>query len=114
MTNPAIDDNEPILVEFAIQPGEEETSLSLSSGTELARKSAEALEKAMGTIGKMAKKTIETMDRLANKPTQVEIEFGIKLDVEAGALISKAGGEGNFKVKLVWDRTKETGSQSSS
>ncbi len=102
MTNATPKQDEPILFEFSIQPGEEE--VSLPSVKDLPQKSAEALDKAMGTIKKMAQRTLDTIDTLTNKPTEVEVEFGIKVDVAAGAIISKVGGEGNIKVKLKWTR----------
>ena len=102
MTNATPKQDEPILFEFSIQPGEEE--VSLPSVEDLTQKSAEALNQAMGTIKTMAKRTLETIDTLANKPTEVEVEFGIKVNAEAGAIISKVGGEGNIKVKLKWTR----------
>ena len=95
-------EHEPILFEFSILPGGEE--VSRPSVDDLSQRSAEALNQAMGTIKTMARRTLETIDTLANKPTEVEVEFGIKLTVEAGAVISKAGGEGNITVKLKWTR----------
>lgn len=71
---------------------------------ELAQKSQKALEQAMKTIQGMAQQTIEMIDTLTNKPSEVEVEFGIKLDVQSGALIAKAGGEANLTVKLLWKR----------
>ncbi len=71
---------------------------------DLAAKSAEVLERAMDTIEGMAERTIQTIDRLTNKPSEVEVEFGIKLDAEAGALIAKTSGEASLTVKLVWKR----------
>ena len=38
------------------------------------------------------------------RPTTVELEFGIKLDAEAGALVARAGAEASFNVKLIWQR----------
>jgi hypothetical protein len=35
-------------------------------------------------------------------PDGVEIEFGVKLAGEAGAIIAKTSGEGHFTVKLSW------------
>ena len=102
MTNSTVNQDEPILFEFSIQPGEEE--VSLPDVSDLPQKSAEALEQAMGTIKTMAKRTLEAIDTLTNKPTEVEVEFGIKVYAEAGAIISKAGGDGNITVKLRWNR----------
>ncbi len=36
------------------------------------------------------------------KPDSVEIEFGVKLTAEAGALIAKSAVEGHLVVKLAW------------
>jgi hypothetical protein len=61
----------------------------------------------MGTIRLMANRTIATLDTMTNQPSQVEVEFAIKLDAKAGAFLASAGTEGSIKVKLVWDRKKE-------
>ncbi len=75
---------------------------------DLAQLSAEAVNKAMSTIKEMAERAIGTIDDLANHPSQVELEFGVKLDAEAGALIARTGTEASISVKLVWERKKET------
>ena len=36
------------------------------------------------------------------KPATVEIEFGVKLTAEAGALIARSAVEGHLVVKLSW------------
>jgi hypothetical protein len=40
-------------------------------------------------------------------PDQIEVECGIKMTGEAGAVIAKTGVEGNFRVTLKWDRTTD-------
>lgn len=70
--------------------------------TELAAKSAQALGKAMGAIQVLANRTTAAIDKLPKKPKEFELEFGIKIDAEAGALVSKVGGEGNLRIKMVW------------
>jgi hypothetical protein len=37
-------------------------------------------------------------------PDQVEIEFGVKLNAEAGAIVAKTGAEGHLRVALRWQR----------
>ncbi|MBD2256181.1 CU044_2847 family protein [Pseudanabaena sp. FACHB-2040] len=69
---------------------------------ELATKSAQALSQAMGAIQTLANRTTETINQLPQKPSEFELEFGIKIDAEAGAIVSKSGSEGNLRVKLVW------------
>jgi hypothetical protein len=36
-------------------------------------------------------------------PDAVEVEFGVRLTAEAGAVIAKTAVEGHFVVKLTWD-----------
>jgi hypothetical protein len=94
-------DDTTILVEFPPEPGMRQVSITQF---DLPQKSAEAVNKAMESIRQMAQRTILTIDALTNKPSLVELEFGIKLSTQAGALIAKTSGEGNIKVKLVWQR----------
>lgn len=95
------DKNEPILIELVEVPGEEEVSLS---SVNVAEKSVEALDNAMQTIKYIAQHAVAMVDELEvpNRPTQVEMEFGVKLDVEANAWIAKARGEGNILIRLTW------------
>ncbi len=95
----------PILVEFTPRPGVRQVSLSLAP-EELAGKSALALDRAMSTIRQMAKRVTDAVDKVADKPDKVELEFGLKLDAEAGAYIAKASTEAGFKVVLTWERPK--------
>jgi len=73
---------------------------------ELVEKSKEALDKAMDTIQGMAKRTIAAAKNLTDPPDAIEVEFGIKLDAQAGALIAQAGTEASIIVKMTW-RPKE-------
>jgi hypothetical protein len=72
----------------------------------LAQKSARALDSAMGTIQGMAHRVTETVReiKVAERPDKVSVEFGLKLDAEAGAYIAKASTEAGFKVTLTWER----------
>ena len=95
------DPNAPILVQFAPSPGFDEVSLV---GPDLQKQSVEAMKNAMNTIYNTARQVTDTIDSLAVKPSAVEVEFGIILKGESGALIAKAGAEAAFKVKLTWEK----------
>ncbi|TNF88750.1 MAG: hypothetical protein EP301_04340 [Gammaproteobacteria bacterium] len=112
----ATNDNGTILVEFDFEPqtGLQEAGLSFipKSPEELAEKSAAALDKAMETTQAMAGRLSETASKLREQklvegPDGIEMAFGIKLDAEAGALLSKAGLEASISVKLSWSRTEK-------
>jgi CO dehydrogenase nickel-insertion accessory protein CooC1 len=110
MTDLPEDDREIILVDFkgAGVSGVRQVSLSTDEITkQIVDQSQNAVNAAMRTIRLMANRTIATLDTMANKPSQVEVEFAIKLDAKAGALLASAGAEGSLKVKLVWNRDKD-------
>jgi hypothetical protein len=69
---------------------------------ELATKSAQALVQAMGTIQALANRTSETLAKLPNPPATCELEFGIKMDTTAGAIVSQSADEGNLRIKFTW------------
>jgi hypothetical protein len=58
------------------------------------------LESALGSVRDAAEATLREMRKLS--PDAVEVEFGIKLAGEAGAMIAKASAEGHFTVRLSW------------
>ena len=37
-----------------------------------------------------------------NSPTEIELEFGIKLAAKTGIIVTSAESEANFRVKLAW------------
>jgi hypothetical protein len=96
----AIDEDAPILVEFAPEPGLQQVSFSPD---DLVEKSAWALDSAMNTIHHMAQRVNAMIETLPGRPNQVEVEFGLKLDAETGAVIAKAGVEAAVNVRLAWE-----------
>ena len=61
---------------------------------------AQRLEQALQTVRPTAERVLAAVKDLA--PDQKEIELGIKLNAEAGALIAKTSAEAHFTVKLTW------------
>jgi hypothetical protein len=96
-----IDENAPVLVEFTARPGVQQVALRPA---EVAKKSAEALDSAMNTIHSMARRVVATVEALADPPSQVEVEFGLKLTADAGVFITRAGADCTIGVKLSWER----------
>jgi hypothetical protein len=96
-----------ILVEFPDRPGVRAVSLK-DSAEELAEKSAQAIDKAMDTVRGMAVRSVKAVKDLTDPPDNIEVEFGIKLDAEAGAMVAKASTEASFNVTLSWQREVKT------
>jgi hypothetical protein len=64
------------------------------------------LESALGGVREAAQATLDTLTKLS--PETVEVEFGIKLAGEAGALIAKTSAEGHFTVRVSWSPGTES------
>lgn len=71
---------------------------------EMQQQSEIAINRAMGIIHYMAHQVTQTMNAIEDKarPDEAEVEFGITLDAQAGALLSSAGVGAQLKVKLKW------------
>jgi hypothetical protein len=99
-----VDEEFIILIEW---PGAPAGVVKASRGERLKamqEQSQKALNLAMGTIRSMAYRIAQTIDKLEGKvrPDEAEVEFGITLDAEAGALLAKASTGAQIKVKLKW------------
>jgi Trypsin-co-occurring domain 1 len=64
------------------------------------------LESALVSVREAAQATLDALTKLS--PETVEVEFGIKLAGEAGALIAKTSLEGHFKVRLSWSPASDS------
>jgi len=100
-----IDENAPVLVEFEVGSGVRKVSRASKDMDALAEKSKKALDHAMNTIHHMARRvnaTINSLDPLAARPSEVEASFALKLETEVGAVIAKAGLGADINVTLTW------------
>lgn len=98
-----IDENAPILVEFKSTTGVVRTAISPA---DLAAQSEKALQSAMNTIHAMARRVNDTISaiKISERPTTVEVDFGLVLTAEAGAFVASASTAASFNVKLTWER----------
>lgn len=63
----------------------------------------EKLEDALGRAMPALRSVVRSVRSLA--PDKAEIEFGLTLSAEAGAVVAKTAVEGHFNVRLSWDGT---------
>jgi hypothetical protein len=71
---------------------------------ELAQKVGETFEAALEKIGPITRAVIAKLRSLSDNVTEVDVEFGLKMDAKAGVLLASGGVEANFKVSLKWKR----------
>jgi hypothetical protein len=95
-----LDDNEVILAEITnLDPNYDEEMVSSNS---LIKKASIKISNALAPIRSLAKVTIDSIKNLPDKPKEVTIEFGLKLQADTNAIIASIGAEGNIKVTLKW------------
>jgi hypothetical protein len=99
--------NDIILVDLG--PASGVRGVASFSPESMAEKSAEAIDKAMGTIRAMAAKINATMQKItiSERPDKVSVEFGIKMTADADALVAKMGTEAAITVTLSWEHSAQ-------
>jgi Trypsin-co-occurring domain 1 len=99
------DEQDIILVDLSPAPGVR--GVAAFSVDDLHDRSTKAIENTMDTIQGMSTKVVTTMKKVkaAERPSKVEVEFGIKLTAEGDALVAKIGGEAFVNVTLTWEQT---------
>ncbi|WP_121394968.1 CU044_2847 family protein [Actinokineospora cianjurensis] len=70
------------------------------------REATETLDQALANVRAAASAALGQFRAMANSPDEIEIKFGVKLDVQAGAVIARTGLQGQFEVKLKWIRSE--------
>jgi hypothetical protein len=71
-------------------------------GERVVYQSAEGLKKALHGVRDAARTALAAFRDFPEGPQEVEVEFGVKLATEAGAIIAKSAAEGHLTVKLKW------------
>lgn len=64
-------------------------------------------ETAMAKVRPAASAVIDSLRNMVHSPDEVQVEFGIKMSAEAGAIIASSGLEANFKVALKWKQERK-------
>ncbi|NJP88960.1 hypothetical protein HCN51_05730 [Nonomuraea sp. FMUSA5-5] len=66
------------------------------------KSSASSFGAAIGAVRDAAAEALHRFTEMSSRPTEIELEFGVRLNVQAGAVIAKTAVDGHLKVKLVW------------
>ena len=98
------------LVEFKTDDGavivvegvEDESGSRLVARADGTVQAARTFEGSLEGVRAAAESALRVFRDGSLKPDTVEIEFGVKLTAEAGALIAKSAVEGHLVVKLAW------------
>jgi hypothetical protein len=99
-----LDGDDEVLVEIS---GDEPMISPVSRTGEVIKSVAGSFDGALAQVRKAASIALATFRDMDVRPDDVEVEFGVKLNAQAGAVIAKTGVEGHLKVKLTWRREAE-------
>jgi len=69
---------------------------------ELSVRAGETFQAAIERVQPAAAALIARLNTLADRPDEVELEFGIQLSAEFGAIVAKGSGDANFTVRMRW------------
>jgi len=102
------------LVEFPLEGGgsiiveviEEVPGPRPAGRLEKIQKVQQTFEKALDKVRPIASALIDTFRNIGDPPDEIQVEFGLKMHTEAGAIIAATGVEANYKVMLTWRRER--------
>jgi hypothetical protein len=79
---------------------------TLGDGKEIIEKASDIFGSGMALVRHCATSVMDTIESLGVKasPSEFEVELGIKLNSEVGAVLAKTGGEAHMQVKMRWKR----------
>ena len=98
---------ETIIAEVKAGPGEGLIEASLSE--HVAEQATKTFEEAIDRIKPAAELITKKLSDLVVEPDEIEIEFGIKLSGELGAVIAAASVDANYVVKMKWLKSSPIG-----
>jgi hypothetical protein len=67
---------------------------------------AEAYSETLNTIRACANGMIDTLQSLEALPSTASIDFALKIDAKAGAMIARSANDAQFKVSLSWKQAE--------
>lgn len=64
----------------------------------------ESFETALDHVRRAADAALSGFRNMEARPDEVQIQFGVRLNAEAGAVIARTGADGHLQVSLTWRR----------
>lgn len=98
----ALEGGGSIFVEVEVDETEEGGIVPAARPGEIAVKAAQSFEEALDRVRPAASAIIAKLHSLDDRPDEIEVEFGLKLSAEAGAIVAAAGVEANYTIRLKW------------
>lgn len=104
------DEGGRIIVEVKESEEEVGTHRVARGSEENPEKALHTFEQAVSQIRPATEKIMTTLRSLAQKPDEIEMEFGVSFHAQMGAIIASASTDANYKVTLHWKGETQEGS----
>ena len=95
-----------IEVEDTSKPATGFTSRPVSSTNVSGDNAHEAYQQVLKTISGCADGIISTIQDLQTQPNTAAVDFAIKIDAEAGAMVAKTREDAQFRISLSWKQAE--------
>jgi hypothetical protein len=96
-----------LIVEVDALESASEKVMRGSAPAEAFAKATDTFESALEKVRSAAVGILQQLRSLEQAPDEIAVEFGVKLNVESGAIIAKVASEANFKINLTWKKSTE-------
>ena len=73
---------------------------------DLAIQATQTFQDVIDSIRPVAETIVEGLNKISDRPNEISVEFGLKLNGTLGTIIAASGVEANFKVALKWQRER--------
>jgi Trypsin-co-occurring domain 1 len=64
----------------------------------------QTLEDALDRVAPAFRSLVDRLHALAEHPDEINVQFGLRINTEVGAIIARTSGEANFTISLRWTR----------
>ena len=99
-----LDDGSTMIVEVA--ESEQEGLERVSRGGDIILRAQVTFENSLDKVKPAAQFILDKLRSLHDSPDEIEVQFGINLSAECGAVLAAAGVTANYSVKLTWTKEK--------
>ncbi|VVJ18365.1 Uncharacterised protein [Amycolatopsis camponoti] len=100
-----VDDENSVLVEIDLDQPE---IGPVSRADDLIKSATTSFDGALAHVRAAASIALAKFRDMDVRPDEVQVEFGVKLNTQVGAVIAKTGVDGHLKIKLTWRRTDDS------
>ena len=96
-------DNETVIV---VEIPEPRTGVARAGLGDAVARAKRSLGQALAIIRPVAQGVLDKIRSLPDPPDEVQVEFGLKLHAEVGAVLAASATEAHYRVTLTWRKEK--------